>query len=254
MINTSLSWSLIQNFPALVGRFLVKNLDNLGVYLVQKTVSFFLREGEGWHPHSRLRSHWPASWISSFGTVSKNFTPWGSNLDALTQIQLFEAQPKTKECSLFPNGGINFSLWTLFWKHHEGPTWMHLPRFRFQDITMGLKEFPWLTPLDFLPFWSIYGVVKISLQITLLHLWSGKNMMKCNLSWVVKVESSVLLNSLVLRLMPGPVLNIVRRKCKTCAEWPKTGESWSILLHCSTVPWRAILRFCVTGLRCQIDK
>ena len=43
---------------------------------------------------------------------------------------------------------------------------------------------PWLTPLDFLPFWSIFGVGKISLQITLLHLWSVKNMMKCNLSWI----------------------------------------------------------------------
>ena len=49
---------------------------------------------------------------------------------------------------------------------------------------MGPPKFAWLNPLHFLPVWSIFGVGKISLQITLLHLWSMKNMMKCNLSWV----------------------------------------------------------------------
>ncbi len=47
----------------------------------------------------------------------------------LSWTQLFEGQPI--ELSIFPPGAENFSLWTLFWKHHDRPTWMHLPRFRF---------------------------------------------------------------------------------------------------------------------------
>ena len=49
----------------------------------------------------------------------------------LSWIQFFEGQPPTIEWSIFLPGGTNFSFWTLFWKHYEGPTWMHIPRFRF---------------------------------------------------------------------------------------------------------------------------
>ncbi len=49
----------------------------------------------------------------------------------LSWTQLFEGQPPTIQWYIFLCGGQNFSLWTLFWKHHEGPTWMHLLRFRF---------------------------------------------------------------------------------------------------------------------------